>query len=56
MALNQGGPLLTSLPECATSQAILHLLGNLRHRIEQVATLPPVPGVLERMMEQIRRW
>lgn len=50
-------PLLTSLPECATSQAILHLLGNLRAQIEQqMVALPPVPGVQERMMEQIRRW
>lgn len=47
-------PLMSSLPECATSQAVMGIL----RRLEEVAGSAGStdPGVEERMMEQIRRW
>lgn len=48
-------PLLSSLPECPTSQAILAILHDLDARITAEATAPDL-GVEARMMAQIRRW
>jgi len=48
-------PLLSSLPECPTSQAVLAILRDLDARITVEATAPDL-GVEARMMAQIRRW
>jgi flagellar biosynthesis protein FlhG len=49
-------PLLSSLPECPTSQAIFSILHNLDTRVGAAGRSPGDPGVEARMMAQIRRW
>ena len=49
-------PLLRSLPECATTKAVLALFQALERQIEITRAGGGLPGVEARMMEQIRRW
>jgi flagellar biosynthesis protein FlhG len=49
-------PLISSSPECPTSQAIFTVLNNLEVNVSAAARSLADPGVEERMMAQIRRW
>ncbi|HZN42035.1 MAG TPA: P-loop NTPase [Planctomycetota bacterium] len=49
-------PLLLSLPECATTQAVLSVLATIEQRIEAQLRSMSNDGVEARMLEQIRRW
>ena len=49
-------PLLLSLPECATTQAVLSVIATIEQRIEAQLRSMSNDGVEARMLEQIRRW
>jgi flagellar biosynthesis protein FlhG len=49
-------PLLSSLPRCPTSQAILSILRNVEWQVGARSSAAAEPGVEARMLAQIRRW